>query len=676
MILWVDIETYSEEELKTAGLYRYAQSPSFEVNLFGYAYGDGPVTVIDLTNPFCQIPEQVKQDMFNPNIVKAATNAAFEWYCLSQHFGISEEETRNWIRQWFDVQLLFLYAGLPAKLSVVSEALGLPEEKAKKRTGTALINYFAKPCKPTKVNKGRTRNHPWHNPEKWQQYIEYNISDVESERELYKRLSHWQIPQFVLDEWCLDNLMNLEGVAVDMQLVESAIQINDTIVAEGKARMKELTGLANPGSGAQLLPWVNEKLHPMSLGNLQKDTVSATIEQLENPDNGELTDSEALALEVLKLHAKVNRASVKKYYAIVKSVCADGRCRGMFQFYGASRTGREAGRIVQLQNLAKNFLKDLDGARNIVKSGNVALMKLLYKDPQSVLSQLIRTAFAPQNGSMYVDYDFHAIEAVVAAWVSGEEWRMEVFRTHGLIYEMSAAQMFGVPFETIVKGHPNYKYRARGKVAELALGYAGGENALTKMDFNNELNDEEKIPIRDAWRAASPNIVATWKEYENAAKHVIQYGGEMKAKKVTFALERSPNPDAPYFMTIKLPSGRKLLYMNTRLVPGQYGPQIAFDGLIPGTSKFGEVTTFGGRLFENVVQAIARDCLFVSIRRLHEAGRSVIMHVHDEHVQEVPAAEVDRVKEVTYNIMREPIKWAPDLPLTSDGWVGAYYRKD
>lgn len=932
MILWIDIETYSEEELKSAGLYRYALSSSFEVNLFGYAYGDGPVTVLDLTNPFCEIPKKLKEDLFNPDIVKAATNAAFEWFCLSRHFKLDDKQTREWLKQWFDVQLLFLYAGLPAKLSIVSDALGLPEDKAKKRTGTALINYFAKPCKPTKANGGRTRNRPSDSPEKWQQYIEYNVSDVESERELFKRLSYFKIPQFVLDEWYLDNIMNYDGIAVDMQLVDAAIAINDTIVAEGKARMKALTGLDNPGSGAQLRPWINAKLYPMELQNLQKDTVAAVIEQLENPENGEPSEKEALALAVLKLHAKVNRASVKKYYAIKKAVCDDGRIRGCFAFYGASRTGREAGRIVQLQNLAKNFLSDLDGARNVVKYGNAELMKLLYPDPQSILSQLIRTALVPKPGHMFVDYDFHAIEAVVAAWVSDEEWRMEVFRTHGLIYEMSAAQMFGVPFETIVKGHENYRYRARGKVAELALGYAGGENALTKMDFNNELSDEEKIPIRDAWRKASPNIVATWKEYEDAAKHVIKYGGTKKAKKVEFAIERSANPDAPHFMTIKLPSGRKLLYMNARLVPGEYGPQIAFDGLIPNTSKFGEVTTFGGRLFENCcagntkvltergwvslkevlisdrvwdgeqwvehsgliekgeqqtinfngiwctpehkfmtgegvwreakdlagkalliprtptrnharkarnvknetipsmarndrtmllrktqslsrlrrawntcmrkmekqfckflgrygcdilpgavfrqnghkrglfagklqvehahrtrtkfttqqhgkhtnrsdylgrcgtvlgdtksntpipcktkrdirgifqtrkakqpvydllncgpnhcftvmsnygpvlahncVQAIARDCLFVSIRRLHERELNIVMSVHDEHVQEVPIDRVDIVKETTYNVMKEPIPWAPDLPLTSDGWVGAYYRKD
>lgn len=1035
MTLWIDIETYSEEELKYAGLYRYAQSPSFEVDLFGYAYDDDPVTVIDLTNPFGDIPEQVKKDLMDPTVVKAATNAAFEWYCLSQHFGLSDKETREWLPQWFDVQLQFLYAGLPAKLAIVSDALGLPEDKAKKSTGTALITYFAKPCKPTKANGGRTRNHPWHNPEKWEKYKEYNASDVESERELYKRLAHWKIPPFVLQEWVLDNLMNLDGVAVDLQLVDAAIKVNDEIVAEGKERMRQLTGLSNPGSGEQLLAWLNGTQHivkpkplrvykkgvvathdpsceekekastgvtrvydareykawqdevaaaipkAVKMGNLQKETVAGVIDMLEDPENGQRTPSEDLALEVLKLHAKVNRASVKKYYAIRKAVCKDGRVRGCFAFYGASRTGREAGRIVQLQNLAKNFLKDLDGARSIAKTGDAKLMKLIYADPQSVLSQLIRTAFIPKEGHKFVDYDFHAIEAVVQAWVSGEEWRMEVFRTHGLIYEMSAAQMFGVPFDTIVKGHENYRYRARGKVAELALGYAGGENALTKMDFNNELDDDEKIPIRDAWRKASPKIVETWREYEDAAKHVIQFGGKKKAKKVEFALEYGSNPNSPYFMTILLPSGRKLLYMNPRLIPGQYGPQIAFDGLIPNTSKFGEVTTFGGRLFENCcaydtrtftdsgwkplgevtprdrlwdgqqwvshsglvakgeqqtvslngvrctaehkvltvekgwvcaeqtkglhwcdvqlpdgftaewmygkkpktrlgrtmqmwkhntlnklrnikaktkelwirneptykggkdkswdvsppricsvsgyagqmqssnspsveqlrgsrdkrlckverkfskllgrhagrvqtrpnagtdrrkyglfpgelqvgnsesageeqteqhtyshtmggknrsrsvgavrdrdynvalqaekrrstrevvhspgrkepvydllncgpnhcftvmsdcgpvlvhncVQAIARDCLFVSIRRLHEKGQSIVMSIHDEHVQEALIEEVDKVKETTYNIMREPIPWAPDLPLTSDGWAGDFYRKE
>lgn len=379
---------------------------------------------------------------------------------------------------------------------------------------------------------------------------------------------------------------------------------------------------------------------------------------------------------MLKLHAKVNRASVKKYYAIKKAVCDDGRIRGCFAFYGASRTGREAGRIVQLQNLAKNFLNDLDGARNAVKYGNAELMKLLYPDPQSILSQLIRTALVPKPGHMFVDYDFHAIEAVVLAWIAGESWRMEVFRTHGLIYETSAARMFNIPFETIVKGHPNYSYRARGKVAELALGYGGGENALTRMDFNNELADDEKIPIRDAWRKASPEIVKTWREYEAAAKQVIQCGGTKQARKVTFALEHSPNPEAPSFMTMLLPSGRKLLYMNPRLVPGTYGPQIAFDGLVPGTSKYSEVTTHGARLVENATQAIARDCLFVSIRRLSQRGLSVLMHVHDEHVQEVPVDRVDIVKETTYNVMKEPIPWAPDLPLTSDGWTGEFYRKD
>lgn len=660
--LSIDLETYSDVNLKKAGLYRYVQSPAFEILLFAYSFDGAPTQVIDMAQGE-KIPLEVIHALTDPQCLKHAYNAAFEWYCLSKYMGAQLPPS-----QWRDTMLHGLYAGYTAGLDATGRALGIPEDKQKLTTGKALIRYFCVPCKPTKANGGRTRNYPHHDPEKWELFKTYNGQDVVAEMEIERRLSVFPVPDFVQKQWETDLLINARGVAVDMDFCEGALELGETIRAQLTDEAVQLSGLQNPNSVKQLAHWLSAETGD-DITSLRKET----IKELLGRDNADHVQ------RMLEIRQELGKTSTKKYDAIEAAVCDDGRVRGLLQFYGANRTGRWAGRLVQVQNLPRTYTEPLEFARELVKGRKLDALRIVYGSPNDTLSQLIRTAFVAAPGNVLIDADFSAIEARVISWLADEEWRLEVFRTHGKIYEASASQMFGVPLERIKKGNPEYSLRQRGKVAELALGYQGGVPAMRQMDTGKllaDLPDEEIKDIVDKWRNTNPKIRNLWYSFNDAAIRVIQNGGSLRVRCCTFARECDCIRGTTC-MTISLPSGRKLYYVEPAVGENRWGgPSITYMG-VNDKNKWGRIETYGGKLVENVVQAIARDCLAQAIEHLEAAGLPVVFHIHDEVVIDTAAFDTnDAMLDKVVKIMSTPIPWAEGLPLGADGWVGAFFKKD
>lgn len=660
--LSIDLETYSDVNLKKAGLYRYVQSPAFEILLFAYSLDGAPTQVVDMAQGE-KIPLEVVHALTDPHCLKHAYNAAFEWYCLSKYMGVQLPPS-----QWRDTMLHGLYAGYTAGLDATGRALGIPEDKQKLATGKALIRYFCVPCKPTKSNGGRTRNYPHHDPEKWELFKTYNGQDVVAEMEIERRLSVFPVPDFVQKQWETDLLINARGVAVDMDFCEGALELGETIRAQLTDEAVQLSGLQNPNSVKQLARWLSAETGD-DITSLRKET----IKELLGRDNADHVQ------RMLEIRQELGKTSTKKYDAIEAAVCDDGRVRGLLQFYGANRTGRWAGRLVQVQNLPRTYTEPLEFARELVKGRKLDALRTVYGSPNDTLSQLIRTAFVAAPGNVLIDADFSAIEARVISWLADEEWRLEVFRTHGKIYEASASQMFGVPLERIKKGNPEYSLRQRGKVAELALGYQGGVPAMRQMDTGKllaDLSDEEIKDIVDKWRNTNPKIRNLWYSFNDAAIRVIQNGGSLRVRCCTFARECDCIRGTTC-MTISLPSGRKLYYVEPAVGENRWGgPSITYMG-VNDKNKWGRIETYGGKLVENVVQAIARDCLAQAIEHLEAAGLPVVFHIHDEVVIDTAAFDTnDAMLDKVVKIMSTPIPWAEGLPLGADGWVGAFFKKD
>ena len=647
--------------LAKAGAQKYIQSPDFQILLFAYSVDGAPVEIIDLARGE-YLPPWLVQAITSPDYIKHAYNAPFEWGCLSKFLGALPPS------QWRCTMFHALYCGYTIGLEATGKALGLPEDKKKLNTGKALIRYFCVPCKPSKANGQRTRNLPHHDPAKWELFREYNRQDVVTEMEIERRLSSFPVPDFVQKQWETDLIINARGVAVDMELVDGALSLGATVRQNLMTEAMQLSGLNNPNSVAQLTEWLQEETGE-ELADLRKDTVARLLKE----DN-----NSAKVRRMLEIRQELGKTSTKKYDAIEAAVCADGRVRGLLQFYGANRTGRWAGRLVQVQNLPRTYTEPLDLAREMVQRRNLDGLRAVYGSVPDTLSQLIRTAFIAPEGHVFIDADFSAIEARVISWLAGEQWRLEVFRTHGKIYEASASQMFGVPLEHIKKGRPEYALRQKGKVAELALGYQGSTGALIAMGALDMGIPEADLPdIVSRWREANKRIRDLWYSMDNAAIQVITQGGTVGINSLILSREYDCNQGTDC-MTITLPSGRKLYYVSPSIGQNQWDkPSIAYMGMDQKTKRWKRIETYGGKLVENCVQAIARDCLADTIERLEAAGLPVIFHVHDEVVIDItPWADNDTMLDLVCSIMRTPISWAPDLPLNADGWVGHYFRKD
>lgn len=654
--LSIDIETKSSVDITKAGAYRYAQSEDFEILLFAYKYDEEDVQLVDLTVEE-RIPERILTALMNPNVVKHAHNAAFEWYCLNT------AGYRTPLEQWNCTMIHGLYCGYTAGLDATGKAIGLPQDKQKLSTGKALIRYFCTPCKPTKSNGGRSWNLPKHAPEKWELFREYCKQDVVTENEILKRLQAFPVPKEEQRLWRMDILMNAYGVRVDTNLIAGALAIDSHSTECLTAEAFRITGLSNPNSATQLQQWLSGK--DVDIPNLQKATVEEYLQRENLPDD---------ARKILEIRQQLGKTSIKKYVAMDTAKGADDRVRGLTQFYGANRTGRWAGRLVQLQNLPRNYLKTLDYARNLVKDKNYDGIKLLYGNVPDTLSQLIRTAFIPSDGNKFVVADFSAIEARVIAWLAGEQWVNEVFATHGKIYEATASQMFHVPIEKIAKGNPEYSLRQKGKVATLALGYQGGTAALIAMGALNMGLAEEELPdIVQRWRSANPRIRDLWYAVEQAALTTMQTAQPQGIYGLIFRYEG----DLVYgqsFLTVQLPSGRKLFYPKPFLQENQFGKMaIHYYTVGQQTRKWEVASTYGGKMTENIVQAIARDCLAETLKRIDRMGLQVVFHVHDEVIIDAPVSiTVDEI----CDLMAEPIPWAPGLILKGAGFESDYYMKD
>ena len=662
--LSIDIETRSSVDIAKAGAYKYAQSPDFQILLFAYQFGEDQVEIIDFTDGET-LPKELVPALKNPKVIKHAYNAAFEWYCLNR----AGFETP--IDQWRCTMAHGLYCGYTAGLDATGKAIGLPQDKQKLAIGKALIRYFCVPCKPTRSNGNRTWNQPWHDPEKWKLFKEYCRQDVVTEHAILARLKQFPMPEKEQKQWQMDILMNAYGVRVDTELIEGALYIDGISTQELTDEAIRLTGLLNPNSATQLVPWLNEhsrkqETDPDVFQDIQKTTVA---EALEKP--GDLPEE---VLQMLRIRQQLGKTSIKKYVAMDTAKGEGDRVRGLTQYYGANRTGRWAGRLVQMQNLPRNYIKTLDYARKVVKAKNYEGLRLLYGNVPDTLSQLIRTAFIPSEGNKFVVADFSAIEARVIAWLAGEQWVNEVFATHGKIYEATASQMFGVPVDRIAKGNPEYALRQKGKVATLALGYQGGTSALIAMGaLQMGLTEEELPDIVHRWRQANPRIRDLWYAVENAALSVMQTAQPQAIYGLIFALEG----DLVYgqsFLTVKLPSGRKLYYPKPFLKENQFGKLALHYYTVGQQSRKWEVaSTYGGKMTENIVQAVARDCLAVTLERIAAKHLQVVFHVHDEVI--IDASMETTVDEIC-DLMAEPIPWARGLILKGAGFESSYYMKD
>ena len=641
--LSIDLESFSDVDLIKCGVYAYADSPAFEILLFAYSFDGGETQIIDLAQGE-KFPAEVEDAIFDVSVTKTAYNANFERTCLSKYFGryIPPES-------WHCSAVQAAMLALPRSLEDVGRVLGLDEQKMKE--GKELIRYFCVPCKPTKANGGRTRNLPCHAPEKWELFKTYCKRDVDVEKSIRRKLHNFPIPESEMELYRLDQRINDRGVLVDMGLVEQAIaceRLHKEIVTK---RAYELTGLENPNSVAQLKGWLGDK--GMEAESLSKKAVADMIAE---------TDGEVE--ELLRLRLLMAKTSVKKYEAMERSVCSDGRVHGLLQFYGANRTGRFAGRLVQIQNLPKNYIPDLELARELVKQGRFEDIELLYDSTPNVLSELIRTAFIPKPGCRFVVADFSAIEARVLAWLSGEQWRLDVFTSHGKIYEASASSMFHVPMEEITKTSP---LRQKGKLAELGLGFGGAAGALISMGaLDMGLTEEELPPLVAAWRKANPHITQFWWDVDAAAIKAVREKQKTKVGKIIFEYKSG-------ILFITLPSGRKLSYVKPRMAVNRFGRDgLTYEG-ISENKKWSRIETYGPKLVENIVQGTARDLLAEAMLRVEKKGYPIVMHCHDEIIAEVPEGigSVDEMCE----IMAVQPAWAEGLPLRADGYSCSFYQK-
>ena len=642
-VLHLDLETYSSSPLPKCGVYRYCDSSDFEILLLSYAFDDGPVITIDLA---CgeTLPDEFLKALEDPTILKIAHNAVFERVCFSKYLG-------HWLdpSQWRCTMVMAWYSTLPGRLADVAVALNVTEKKMEE--GKDLIRYFSVPCKPTKTNGGRTRNLPQHAPEKWAMYKKYNAQDVETERAVYHALLKHPLPEHEWTLYALDQRINDRGVRVDKLLVKQAMAVDLAFSKQAFQRAQALTGLENPGSVSQLKAWLADMDMPME--SLSKRIVQERA-----------AEAEGIVKELLELRLELSKTSIKKYEAMARTVCRDGRVHGMLQFGGASRTFRWAGRLVQLQNVPQNHLPDLRLARDIVKRSDEEQLELLFGSVPGTLSELIRTAFIPKDGCRFIVADFSAIEARVLAWLAGEEWVLDEFRGKGKIYEATASRMFHVPQETIVKGHPNYEYRQKGKQAVLSCGYGGGVGALKAMGA--KMPEEEMQPLVDSWRAANPHIVQFWYALGNAASEAIEKHNSVRVGKVKVYWRDNR-------LLIRLPSGRDLCYLSPRFVINRFGSRGIGYLAAAANGKMELQETFPGRWAENCTQAIARDLLAHAMQNLEAAGYPIVFHVHDEAVMEAPIGQ-GSVEEAC-RIMAIPPDWARDLPLRADGEEMEFYRK-
>ena len=629
-VMGVDIETYSSVDLLKSGVYRYVEAPDFDILLIGYKFDDeDEVRQIDTTADPRETWNEFLDALFDPDIIKTAFNANFERTCLAKWTGSAMPPD-----EWRCTMIKALTLGLPGSLASVGMALGLPEDKLKDPQGKALIQYFSKPCKPTRSNGQRCRNYPAHDPEKWALYRSYNRQDVVTEQEILKRLSIYKTTEDEQKLWSLDQDMNDHGVKLDRKLIRNIVDYDTHHREELQDEARQITELSNPNSPAQLKDWLETKgIHQTSLS---KDTITTLLKG----------DIPAEVRRVLEIRQALGKTSVSKYSTMLEAICDDDRLRGILQFYGANRSGRWAGRLVQTHNLARNTLPDLALARELVRDGDFDTLETLFGEPAFVFSELVRTAFIPSDGCRFVVSDFSAIEARVISWIAGEEWRLQTFRDGGDIYCATASQMYHVP---VVKHGINGELRQKGKVAELACGYQGGVGAMKAMDREGKIPEEELQGIVDAWRAANPTIPKLWRTCEMAAKTAIREHRTVRIRHgIAFSYVNGN-------LFVKLPGGRKLCYWGTRLRQ--------------------ETETYGGKLVENIVQATARDCLAVAMTRVAALGYKIVMHVHDEMIVDVPIEDKDALT-VINKCMADPIDWAPGLPLKGDGYETPFYMKD
>ena len=650
-VLHLDIETYSSAPLPKCGVYRYCDSPDFEILLLSYAFDDESVVTVDLA---CgeEIPESFLAALTDSQVIKIAHNATYERVCFSRYLqrsGLLAAGEWPDPAQWRCTMVMAWYLTLPGRLADVAVALNVTEKKMEE--GKDLIRYFSVPCKPTKTNGGRTRNLPQHAPEKWAMYKKYNAQDVETERAVYKVLLSHPLPEPEWKLYALDQRINDRGVRVDKLLVKQAMAVDLAFSQQAFQRAQALTGLENPGSVSQLKAWLADMDMPM-------ESLSKRIVQ------EKAAEADGIVKELLELRLELSKTSIKKYEAMARTVCRDGRVHGTLQFGGASRTFRWAGRLVQLQNVPQNHLPDLKLARDIVKRGDEEQLELLFDSVPNTLSELIRTAFVPRDECRFIVADFSAIEARVLAWLAGEEWVLDEFRGKGKIYEATASRMFHIQQETIVKGHPNYEYRQKGKQAVLSCGYGGGVGALKAMGA--KMPEEEMQPLVDSWRAANPHIVQFWYALGNAASEVIEKHNSVRVGKVKVYWRDNR-------LLIRLPSGRDLCYLSPRFVVNRFGSRGIGYLAASANGKMELQETFGGKIAENCTQSIARDLLAHAMQNLEAAGYPIVFHVHDEAVMEAPIGQ-GSVEEAC-RIMAIPPKWAQDLPLRADGEEMEFYRK-
>lgn len=666
--LAIDIETFSSVDLKKGGVYKYTESPDFEILLFAYKLDDSPTQIIDIASGE-KIPPDIVKMLFDHRILKTAYNANFEIQCI---YTYGPQMANYWpdketpVDQWEDTMFRAAYAGFNGGLGAVAQMLGIDEQKDK--AGTALINKFSKPRKPTK-NDQRTRVLPVDDPLAWMSFKRYCLQDVEVEAAIRHELINIELPGKEKKAWVLDQLIQREGIKVDTDLVKAALRLDTNEKKRITDALKSITGVSNPKSGAQMKNWLSTVLG-REIKTMTKDTTPTLIKECE--DKGLIE-----AARALRLRQELNKTSLAKYSKLDEMTLGNGRMYGMLQFYG-SKTGRWAGRGVQVHNLPRNSLPAIDVARDLLKSDDLDGLSLIFGSNLSdIASQLIRTALIPDKGYLYAIADYSAIEARVIAWLSGEEWRLEVFRTTGKIYEASASQMFGVPFEKICdKDAPEHKLRAQGKVAELALGYQGSVGAIARMDYSNAIPENERQRIVDQWRETSPNIVKLWKDCETAAVRVVREKDSSLIininNKVSFSFSSFHNS-----LVITLPSGRNLYYPECQLSKNQWGGDIIdYLGINQTNKKVERVKTYGGNLVENIVQAIARDCLSEAMLRLYYHKYTIRFHVHDEVIIEVPEEKAQEELNKIIEIMCETPEWAEGLPLNAEGFTTPYYMKD
>ena len=653
--VFIDVETFSSADISKTGAYKYIESPDFEILIIGYAINDGPVNIVDLLQGE-KMPDELRDALLDPECLKVAHNAVFERLSFKRiGYDIPAE-------QWYCTSVKSAYCGLPLSLDGVSKALNLTDKKLD--TGKALIKYFSHPCKPTRINGNRTRNYPKDAPEKWEMYKEYNMYDVLAEREIFHRLEQYEIPDIERKMYVLDQNINDRGILVDTELAESAIAVDNEYTAILAEKAKQLTGIENPNSAAQIKAWINQ-VTGRAVESLSKDAIPDLMKEF--ADYPEV-------INILNLHKRLSKTSTKKYYAMLNCAMADNRARGTFQFYGANRTGRWAGRLIQLQNLSKNHVSNIDIPRELIRARDWESVEMMYDDVVDILSQLVRTALIASPGKVFSVADFSAIEARVISWLANEKWRMDVFHGDGKIYEATGAKMFNVPISAITKGSA---LRDKSKISELALGYGGSLGALRRMGGERMgLSDTEMMSLVRKWRFANPAIVNMWAEFDEASKEAVRYRRPVSCTCRNIIFDCNGE-----FMTVQLPSGRKLFYYGPRFKSKNIGrstspvESLYYQGVVQETKQWGEIDTYGGKLTENIVQAAARDLLGNSMLQLEKAGYYPVCHIHDECLVEVPKDSAEFCYNEMVDIMSTPPEWAKDLPLKADGYITPFYLK-